>query len=285
MTPKIFSMEKNPSGFIAGMPNEIYHSLNDSISNSGLSRMAISPAHYRYQPERKQTRAMVLGSALHCAILEPNRFASNYLHIESADRRSSVYKEAIKNHPEDMVLITSESDYIRGMQASVHANPAAYNLIEKIDWTELSLFTKDPATGVYVRIRMDAYTDGCILDLKTTSSAAESDFSRSIFNYRYHCQAAFYIDAFKWATGEDIAFKFIAVESDIPHASMVYKLDDISLEIGRAEYRKALNLYADCLFKDEWPTYPGNEVENIIALPEWAINRFEAENETDEIEV
>ena len=59
--------------YVTDMPADVYHA-HDSISNTGLKLMMRSPAHYKYQERKESTRAMVLGSALHMACLEPDIF-------------------------------------------------------------------------------------------------------------------------------------------------------------------------------------------------------------------
>src|SRR5690606_39465824 len=72
------------------MSNEEYHSLPDSISKSGLDLIARSPAHYRYAERREPTRAMVIGTAIHAAILEPDVFATEYLLLRSEEHTSEL---------------------------------------------------------------------------------------------------------------------------------------------------------------------------------------------------
>lgn len=60
-----------------GMPNSVYHA-QDGISKSSLDRFADSPYKYFYGKPMNQTRAMIIGSAIHSAILEPNLFPFEY---------------------------------------------------------------------------------------------------------------------------------------------------------------------------------------------------------------
>ena len=40
-------------GLISGMPNDVYHSVPDSISKSGLDLINRSPAHYFYAQKKR----------------------------------------------------------------------------------------------------------------------------------------------------------------------------------------------------------------------------------------
>ena len=262
---------------IAGMSNADYHA-HDSISKSGIDLIARSPAHFRYQEKREPTRAMVIGSALHAAVLEPELFASQYMLLRNVtDRRASEYKQAVAVHGADFVLTGSEADYVAGMQETVRSHPYAGRVLSDPGRAELSVITTDPVTGVAVRCRFDWLTDaGKPVDLKTTLDARPDAFARSVANYRYHVQAAFYSDVWQWETGETLdRFVFLAIEKSMPHALAPYMLDDEAIAEGRRLYREALNLYADCLDRDEWPGYDAQP--QWLCLPAWAVEFNEEE--------
>jgi len=259
------------------LTNEQYHA-HDSISKSGLDLIARSPAHWRYAERNEPSRAMVIGSALHAAVLEPELFASQYMLLRNVkDRRASEYKQAVAVHGEDFVLTGKEADYIAGMQETIRSHAYVGDMLRQPGRAELSVITKDPVTGIDVRCRFDWLTDtGRPLDLKTTQDARPDAFARSVANYRYHVQAAFYADVWEWETGERLdRFEFVAVEKTMPHALSVYRLDDEAIAEGRRLYREALNLYADCLERDEWPAY-GSEPQ-WLCLPAWAVEYQEEE--------
>lgn len=255
---------------VRNMPNDAYHAY-DGISKSGLDLIARSPAHYMYSAPREQTRCMVIGSAIHCAVFEPDVFKRDYLLLRDiTDRRSSAYKEAIKAHNEDLVLTGKEADFVSGMQAALHNNPHATEILKKPGWAEIACFATDPVTGVLVKCKFDWLTESLIsCDLKKTQDAAPTEFTKSIGNYRYHVQEAFYSDVFEWATGLQLdCFKFLAVEERLPHFSKLYQLDTDSQRYGRKLYRQDLDVYAKCLAANEWPLPDGGT--EYLSLPYWA---------------
>ena len=259
------------------LTNEAYHA-SEGISKSGLDLILRSPAHYRFGERKEATRAMEIGTALHCAVLEPERFATDYMLLkEVTDRRASAYKEACKVWSAERVLTGIEADRVAGMQESALSNPHLAQYLNVPGRCELSVYAIDPETGVLVKCRFDKLTDsGYAVDLKKTQDLR--DFGKSVANYGYHMQAAFYMDVYEWATGDKLqGFVFAAVEELLPHASAPLVLDDESLDIGRMMYRKALNTYAECLNDDDWP---GIACEpETIQLPSWYINQFENESE------
>lgn len=253
---------------VTGMPNDAYHAY-DGISKSGLDLIARSPAHYYYSAQHEPSREMVIGSATHAAIFEPDVFAKQYMLLRDVtDRRSSAYKEAVKVHGEYNVLTGKEADAVYGIQAALQLNQHAKALLDATGWCELAVFATDPVTGVLVRCKFDKLThDLKAVDLKTTQDLRE--FAKSVANYRYHVQQAFYSDVFEWATGQQLTgFDFLAAEKDAPNASRIFVLDTPSVMYGRKLYREALNTYADCLQRNEWPLPDG--ATEYITLPAWA---------------
>ena len=253
---------------VLDMPNDAYHAYA-GISKSGLDVIARSPAHFKYRPKHEPSRAMVIGSATHAAVLEPTVFNKQYALLkEVTDRRSAEYKQAVKLHGADNVLICGEIEQIAGMQAALNKNKYAAELLVANGWCEIACFATDPETGVLVKCKFDKLLNNLqSVDLKTTLDVRE--FYKSVANYRYHVQEAFYSDVFEWATGEQInGFDFLAVEKEMPHASRIFRLDSNAVQYGRKLYREALNTYADCIQQNKWPMPPGDL--EYIGLPNWA---------------
>ncbi len=265
-------------GFISSMPNDEYHSLS-GISKSGLDKIDRSPAHYKYGERKPSTRNMEIGTAIHCAILEPVRFDNEYVITESETRTAAEYKKQKALHGGELTLTKQEGKKIKGMQESIHNDLEAMKILTSEGEAELSAICIDPETGIQIRSRFDWLSkDGTALDLKKTQDARQQKFSRSICDYRYHVQDAMYSFVYELITGEKLkAFKFLAVEEDAPHACKVYELDELSKEIGFHYFRKNLRTYAECLSKDKWPIPEMGD--GIIELPNWEINKYEEDLE------
>lgn len=271
-------LESGEPLLVSDMPNEVYHSL-PGISKSGLDLIARSPAHYAFREFKKPTAAMNLGSAAHAAILEPELFERDYLVLKNiTDKRSSEYKQAVKQFAPEFILTANDAASVLNMRDAVAQNTQATERLRAHNGiAELSVFAHDPHTGVLCKARFDHVTlDGRATDLKTTVDLR--DFARSVANYRYHVQQAFYSDVWHWATGCDLEdFLFLAVEKDLPCANRLIALDKPSVDYGRKLYREALNTYAKCLKTDTWPM-PDMSLE-YITLPSWAADPEEYEGE------
>ena len=157
----------------------------------------------------------------------------------------------------------------RECAASVMAHPTASKLFAK-GKSEVSLFWVDEETGHPCKARVDFLNaSGYIVDLKTTRDASPEGFGKSMFNFGYHRQEAFYSDGYEACFNHPAkAFLFVAVETEAPYAVAVYQLDSEGVDLGRTQYRGYLNLFAECSKKDHWPAYDGAVQQ--VSLPAWA---------------
>ncbi len=257
---------------IYGMPAEVYHA-RPEISNSGLKEFARTPAHYKYWRDNPKppTEAMKFGTAYHMAVLEPERFAVTACVIDG-NRNSTAVNEAI-TEAEDagkLVLRPQEYEQIMAMRDGLFRSARACQLLNGA--CEVSIFWTDADTGVRCRARLDcAQKAGIIVDLKSTLDAGAHQFIKSITNYEYYVQAAFYSDGYAAAFGEQSkGFVFIPQEKEPPYLSAMYTLDADELVFGRKIYKERLKRYAECLSKDEWPGYEDSIID--LWLPSYITN-------------
>jgi exodeoxyribonuclease VIII len=237
------------------MTNAEYHAM-PGISKSGLDLINKSPAHYKWAHENPtpQTPAMRIGSLTHLAVLEPDRFDAECVVLPSLDRRTKAGKEAFEqfqaDHPGFEMLTSDEHTRIIGIRDAVRAHPMGRKLLDRIAQVEVSTFWKDEDTGVDCRCRPDGILDnGMLIDLKTTTDAGR-EFERSVRQFRYHVQAAFY------AMGNGGApMIFIAAEKDPPYMVACYMFDPDTIADGEYDARQNLKTYAECLATDTWPGY------------------------------
>lgn len=263
-------MTIEPPCAVVGMPNDTYHA-HPAISKSGLDLVNRSLAHFQYSAKREGTRAMEIGSAIHCAILEPQRFADEYVLLrEVKDRRASEYKQAAKVHGGEFVLTDKEADNVAGMQESVRSQ---YGVPD--GHAEVSFFAVCPATGVPVKCRFDLLTDdGNAIDLKKTQDSSREGFAKSVYNYRYHVQDAFYRYVYELVAGEQLkSFTFLAVEEQPPHVAMPYDLGQETRQIAEREMVANLERYAEARETNDWPAY--ERTDEPLELPAWALAQYD----------
>lgn len=271
------------TGVYPDISNEAYHG-GAGISKSGLDLIAKSPLHYwtayldPAREPREETSAMRVGTAIHTAVLEPGEFFDRYVIVpEGIDRRTKDGKaeyavlEAQAAAKGATLLPYADFKTAMAVKASCHTHPMAKQMFRE-GKAEQSVFWTDEETGVLCKCRPDWLLGGenpAILDLKSTVDASPNGFMTSAYKYRYHVQAAWYLDGLEAAMGvKPDVFMFLAVEKTAPHAAAFYYADEQMIAAGRAEYRKQLRLYAECAATNSWPGY--NEKLLPLSLPKWA---------------
>ena len=262
------------------MENAEYHR-HAAVSKSHLDQVARSPLHYwaRYvDPNRvvpEPTPAMEIGSAVHTHVLELDQWDARYVTApEGIDRRTKAGKaewEAFQTAATGRtVLSRTDAELVMRMGHAVFAHPAAAMLLAIKGKAETTHMWTDEATGLQCKCRPDWLTDdgSLIVDLKTTEDASPAGFRKSIANWRYHVQAAWYLDGLERATGKrPDQFIFICVEKKAPHAVAVYAADAEMVAIGQATAARDLEVLATCKQANAWPGY-SDQVET-ISLPPW----------------
>lgn len=277
------------SRIITTLSNEDYHA-HGAISKSGLDLIARTPAHYHAEKisqdesvKREATKTLNVGTAFHLLTLEPEKFdekvaidADSYPTKEECGRTIKAQRqEFIDANQGKIILKQKDMDGLRERARSIRNHPAASYLLQGRGMVEPSIFATDADYGVECRIRPDwLREDGLIVDLKTTRDASDSGFDKSIWNYRYHVQAALYMDMYEKATGkESVGFALVPVENSAPFLPgrpvLITKSSDWYY-LGRKTYLNNLETYAHCLKTDEWPGY-GDDVRE-SAPPAWAVN-------------
>ena len=280
MEVKKWDGKQELKGYFSDMPESFYHNTDGFISKSSLSALKASPFKYFSGIKMEPTKAMQVGTAIHCAVLEPEKFDREYVILNDCkDRRQKEYKNAVKEHGVERVLLKSDHENITNMKAAIYGNDAARELLELDGWCEVSGFSYDEETGVGLRHRFDKLTKcGIGVDLKKTQSVHPDEISKTVSKYGYHMQQALYSDGYRDISGEQLkAFYFIFVEEKYPHQVAVVYLDDISVNVGRDEYRECLSEY---LYYVEFPSAASNNSEiQMISLPEWKLRDYETELE------
>ena len=268
---------------------EDYHAA-PGASASRLKQLKRSPAHMRWAIDnpQKPTQAMIVGSATHSAILEPDLFVKEWGRIPEGDGRSKAVKEAkaalIVQHGADHILKPDVYDNILAMRDSVLGNALSLDLLDGAD-TETSHYWTE--NGVDCKARVDAIPPedsqwgNCIVDIKTTANGSPDEFRRTVGNFSYHIQAAHYLSGVLLDGPPALRmnrFIFIVVERDAPHCVAIYELDEDALELGRQEREFLLGQWASCKAEeaaggpDAWPGFPVEVQE--LALPGWAYTQM-----------
>lgn len=293
-------------GVYPDLPNEDYHG-GPGVSSTVLKKMKRSPAHCRaYLSSRthKTTKALLLGQAVHEAVLEPDLFKQHYytppdiadypwalvtledykrtakaLGLKSTGKKEDL-KAAIKEtasealfwddintpDPDRELLTPADWKICTGIHDALSNRPRAQAALSG-GVAETSLFWHDPDTDELCKARFDYYREdiGFIFDLKTCEDASYWEAARSIKKYQYHVSAAMYLEAARHNNLPANGFAWLFAEKHPPHEIGLYVASEAMLEEGFRLYRQYLETYSECCKSGSWPGYTGTFSE--IDLP------------------
>jgi len=246
---------------------------SDATSCSDLKPMAISPAHYKQNLNNPQepTEAMRFGSLFHTMNLEPERLAQDYAIAPEGDKRKKDVKEAwnkfLDENAGKIAVTKSDWNLAEQMTEAIAANETATELLSCDGINEQCIFSEDPDTGIAKRGKIDRIITGrCLVDLKSTQDASPN-FIKSVINFDYHMQAAYYLDLCEEQGIEAHEFIFVCVEKAPPFGVGVYKLEPELVDRGRKKYKRLLNKLKECRRINEFPCYYDEVV--LLRTPNW----------------
>lgn len=291
-------LELENAGKLCGLfdvPADVYHA-GPGIGSSNVRDLLRSGAHYKASIEGKnkdeedelnerESKALLFGSAAHCAILEPDIFDIHYWTINPKDKLDWRTKEGKAQRQEllDKHQGKTELSYKMFLQIAelseyARSHPKVSKLLEG-SLAEVSAYSPCPTTGVLRKIRPDCYNQkkGIVVDFKTTVDARPDSFLRSIIKHGYHIQAAYYLDALTSLNLPATAWCFIAIEKKRPYGIGLYMLSDQFLQLGRRKYQEGLATYAQCKSEGIWSNY-SDRVE-MLDLPRWIDSFDDSESE------
>jgi hypothetical protein len=262
------------------IPAEEYHANKSRVGHSALVKMVRSPVHFLDAiSSQEETAALRLGKAVHTAVLEPEIFKSTYKVQPKFDRRTKDGKTAAdlweKENQGCEFISDDEMDGIHGIVSAIATHAGATSMLSKGVFEKTVLWTHEE-TGILCKIRPDCLvTDDrgeivAAIDLKTTQNAEKRKFAKSMADYGYDLQAAFYTDGLKKVIGREVPFFFLAVESKAPHGVALYKTGERTIEVGRKKYSDALALLKWCRENQSWPSYQVFGEAEEIDIPFWA---------------
>jgi hypothetical protein len=223
--------------FVRQEPLAAYLARADHVSASMLRRAAHDGGRAR-AARIEEDPAQRLAQALHVLVLEPARFAREYLVLDRDSPAPSA--EELPDALERRTWLAS-GEYARlaGAHEAIRAYPRA-PLARLLDegMKELSIYWSDEL-GRRWKARPDCFTAEVVLELKTTGDVRPRAFARTRRRFGYDLKAAHYVEAVRRLTGRAPRFVFVAVELTAPHYVWLYELSAAELARGTAELAAA----------------------------------------------
>jgi len=265
---------------LSEVPNEEYHARTE-LGHSDVLRISRSPLEYRYHKEHPvdpSLKALIIGSAFHTAVLEPEKFSSGYLilpeDIDGRGPRTAHYREALEQmkveRPHKKWLAASDYDLVMNLAESVLAHPVLQEALDRPHRTEGTAFFNGWGCECKCRPDLTSFRGARtvdVIDLKSCQDASPAGFAKAMANWGYDVQKVFYERGLRENSLEVKRFLFVAVEKTPPYLCGVHEIHKDDLFTARTIIRQACATYLDCRARDVWPGY-GTGVHK-VRLPAW----------------
>lgn len=251
-----------------------------AVSQSMLKDLQKSPRLFEAKHILKtlcdeSTRSQQLGTAIHAAILEPQKLEKLIaippveVLASNGHRRGGKYDDWKAEQGRKIILSEDEADLIKRVQESARNHPALRQLLDAGEYLENPISWNDPICGVQCKGIPDLVcSKGFIVDIKTCQSV--SDFDKTVAQYGYHLQAAFYITGCSIHYGQRFAnFVIAAIETNPPYRIHTRLLDDAAIIVGHQKIDELLAEYQRRVEQNDW----SEEAEKslvFLSLPKWA---------------
>lgn len=221
-----------------------------------------SPMHYRWMkdhPGENDTASRVFLRAIHCAILEPQRFEVLYGVFDGV-KRGSKWALTKQAEPEKEFLKPDEMATIKAIQTSVFSHNIVKTLVSA-GTNEISLKWVNPITQLLCKARLDIlihYPEKNLVeiwDLKTVGASASPDAVRRLAQKNYWIgQLDHYREAIQvLRPGKKVRCGIIALEDRAPFDLAAYYITEKDLNEAREERQDLLNILKICQESNLWP--------------------------------
>lgn len=268
---------------IDGLPNEEYHGTKALVSKSALDIFARSPAHYEYSlfhtmedEDAEPAEALVVGSAFHSLVLEPDVFAKTYVELPNfGDMRSSRNREMRQawksEHDDDVQFLTRDQVVqLRGMRDGLMRHKRIRRILERFR-PEVTCAALCPNTGLPRKVRFDgmAEIEGLGFDLKSARDGSPDTWVREAAKRRYNVQDRYYTETANLCDADIDEMAFLVCEKTPPYVAGLYVLDPMAKLSGEHKFKNDLDGIAECVNRGYFEGYGDDAKE--VTFPRWAV--------------
>lgn len=267
-------------GLIEDMPSDDYHSISGTFSSSQLKDLLDDPEyfyrkHITKEVERETSPAFDVGSYFHTGVLEPHKLKQECA-VYGGIRRGKEWDKFKEDNVGKVIITKTEEDVAKGLIKSVQNSPIAMGRIKrgkpevsafvelaivdgtifetsrnvflgKYGWEQSKKKIPKDSIKLIIKARADLLATDFILDLKSTTGNAKSEYTmkKKISDYNYDLSASLYLDIFSIKADRKIQDFIWTFASKDYYNSKSYLASADNILVGRAKWRKAILALAE----------------------------------------
>lgn len=237
------------------MPIDTYHEL-PGLNWSRLKYVLESPRAYRHAVDNppSETPAMAFGTAVHMAVLEPERAAvelitapPEYLTATGLLSTAKAAKDWIGTLPADAIVLTpAQRIAIDTVCKHLAEHASAKEWLASAHHREHVLTWQETSAKIDCKACVDAWGNGLLLDVKTWAPRGRftpQAFMREALSRKYLGQLGWYFRGLE-AAGQPVhRMGWVVIQSTAPHDVMVLELDVDAFDYAIEEAQEAIDLF------------------------------------------
>ena len=246
-------------------------------------------------PDAEPTAAMCLGTAVHEVMLDGKPLSDVFVvprdgkgKVMRRDPRMKEYQDFVAAHPGVMIVSESEEAKIKGMIGGIARSKEVMTYLHSHSFQEQTILWTHKPTGILAKARLDLLSVAAphsIVDLKTTMTETEWDFTKQFHKLKYAFSLAFYERARNAVLGDAACrgseIRIITVHSKYPYWCYIREPDEEFMLQGHRMVDEAFARLAACRAEherlimsggDELEAWPDDEADNqgsVMAMAEW----------------
>jgi exodeoxyribonuclease VIII len=237
-----------------------YHA-NAGWGSSDLKAMRLGPpamVPWRKANPSEDTDATRLGTAVHCAILEPHRFPAIYAHKPEGMTFASKEGKAWRDDPcraSAKVLTHDEWCAVEQIVAAFDGKGIARDALGAAEGVEASVFWNDPMTGEKCKGRPDWFDSDCVYDLKVSRHAVEASIAFRAYAEGWMHQLAHYRTGLYEAGVPVRLGRLVVIGPQPPQAHRVFCIEvkEAALDVMAMENALTVKRLQECRLANDWP--------------------------------
>ena len=253
---------------ITSMSNADYQDA-EGISHTGLMMVSRNPGDLVWAKtapvDASKSQTKDLGTALHTALLEPEKFEDDVLISSVKGRNTKTFQEEVDANPGKVVMTEEEAEKIRLIVASANCHPTFKTMLNAKGHNECSIFAHDEKRDILLKCRPDRdciSEHGLIFDVKTTDSLDDwrnpKTWINPLFKFSYGLQACHYLNTASLFYGKEVTeFTFLVLQKSVqfgryPVAVFTITDDELGALGFWDTYNANLDKYAECYHSNKW---------------------------------
>lgn len=252
--------------------------INSGVVKAGTVSMKHMKAALDGAGSDKDTKDRKLGRAIHCRLLEPERYRAEYLVAtpckavkqdgqECGNSAKLLWDDVwycgVRGHaPKDArepadYISEGDSQRIEAVAAALHDHPVM-RLFRREGWSEVSCVWE--SHGLLRKCRIDRYAPGdkpLIIDIKKCQVGAgrKEDCEKAIHGNGYYRQLAGNVEAIEALTGKTPDAIWVFVDDDYPFDVNIIPADAQTVAIGRWENNDIIGRFAASQNRNDYRGY------------------------------